>query len=128
MNAATLDILLALTLLWGKHTIGDYFLQSTWQVMNKSRYGHPGGLVHSAIHVAMTPIVFLVLPTPRFALIGAILASEFIVHYHIDWGKEQIVKAGGWSNRDAAYWRAFGIDQFAHFATYVAIVLFVTSR
>jgi hypothetical protein len=33
--------------------------------MNKGHYGHPGGILHSAIHVALTPLVYLVIAPLR---------------------------------------------------------------
>ena len=126
MSSANIDILLALTLLWTKHTIADYFLQSLWQVTNKCRYGHPGGLLHALIHVALTPIVFLVLPMPAPAIVGYLLLGEYVIHYHLDWAKEKTVRTKGWGFMDAAFWRAFGIDQYAHFLTYIGMIVFLS--
>ncbi len=127
MSTASITILMAITLLWTKHTIADYFLQTWWQVSNKSRYCHPGGLLHAFIHVALTPVVFLVLPMPTLAMVGYILLGEFVIHYHLDWTKEQVVRARGWTNMDPQFWRAFGVDQFAHFATYIGIIVVLLS-
>ena len=32
-----------------------------YQFCNKDTYGHPGGVLHAGIHVALTPFVYLVL-------------------------------------------------------------------
>ncbi len=115
-------IILGFTFLSVKHTIADFFLQTPYQYLNKGTYGHPGGLLHSGIHVALSVPVFLLL-APSSALFGAaILAGEFVVHYHTDWLKEQANKRNGWQPDGPAFWRAFGVDQLAHMLTYIAIV------
>lgn len=119
-EAATLT-LAAITVLLVKHTIADFFLQNAYQHRNKGRYGHPGGLLHAFIHVGLTTPVFLVI-TPSQTLAGVILAGEFVIHYHIDWTKENVTAWNGWTPAQAAFWRALGVDQLMHGLTYVAIV------
>ena len=55
------DILWAFAILSAKHTAADFFLQTPYQYLNKGTYGHPGGLLHAAIHAVLTPLVYLVL-------------------------------------------------------------------
>lgn len=115
-------LLLALAVLMTKHTAADFLLQTPYQYLNKGIYGHPGGLLHAGIHIVLTIPVFLVL-TPAFAtLVPAVLAGEFVVHYHVDWIKEQAVKRGGWDQETAQFWWALGLDQLAHMLTYLAMV------
>ncbi|MEW9807374.1 DUF3307 domain-containing protein [Mesorhizobium sp. ZMM04-5] len=110
-------------LLLVKHCLGDFVLQTKWQVHEKGIYGAPGGLVHSAIHVAGT-LVALLLVQASFPVVATVLIAEFVVHYHIDWGKEKVVRYFGW--RDGArFWNAIGFDQLLHGLTYVAIVAYV---
>ena len=116
------NILLAFAILTAKHTIADFFLQTPYQYMNKGIYGHPGGLLHAAIHSALTPLVYLALAPTSLLIAILIPAGEFIVHYHIDWVKEQAGKMGEWTTDDPGFWRALGVDQFAHNLTYVAII------
>ena len=116
------DILLAFAILTAKHTLADFFLQSPYQYMNKGVYGHPGGLIHAAIHAALTTLVYLALTPPTLLLALLIPAAEFIVHYHIDWAKERIGKLGRWTTEDPEFWRALGVDQLAHNLTYVLII------
>jgi len=54
-------VLAAVAILMLKHAVADFYLQSSYQYMNKGTYGHPGGIIHSAIHVALTPLVYLVI-------------------------------------------------------------------
>lgn len=114
-------VLFAIGYLLLKHAIADFFLQTPYQWKNKGRYGHPGGLLHAAIHVALTAPVFLILPPVTREVGAALLAGEFVLHYHIDWLKERTLKAHGWTTANSAYWRTTGIDQLAHNLTYVAI-------
>jgi hypothetical protein len=62
-----------------------------------------------------------VLITPSFKLGAAIIVAEFVVHYHIDWLKEQVMKRTGWQTADNGYWWALGGDQLLHQLSYVAI-------
>lgn len=116
-GAALIAVFLILTT---KHFVCDYPLQTRWQLDNKGTYGHPGGIVHSAIHAIATTIAFLVI-TPTFVLGAAIMAGEFVAHYHIDWTKENLIRRMGWTAKDRSFWLALGTDQLAHHLTYVAI-------
>lgn len=104
-----------------KHAVADFYLQSAYQYLNKRQYGHPGGIVHSAIHAALTPLVYLVI-APSLLLAFGIAASEFLLHYHIDWLKEQITHRNGWTAQDRGFWYALGADQLVHGLTYLVIV------
>lgn len=102
-----------------KHFLFDFVLQTPYQLANKGKYGHPGGLLHSGLHVLGTAAALAIVgPAPTVFL--AILVAEFVVHYHIDWGKEQITARHG-SGMDGFFWRMIGLDQLLHHLTYVAI-------
>ncbi len=120
----TPDIALALwaiAYLQAKHFVCDFALQSPFQVRTKGIYGHPGGFLHAGIHIIGTaPVFFLIRPSLLVGL--AVLAAEFVVHYHIDWSKEQILRQRGWSTAKGGYWILLGVDQLLHGWTYVAIV------
>ncbi len=115
-------------ILWGfavlavKHTIADYFLQTAYMFKNKGTYGHPGGLIHAGLHVALTPAVFLVLPPASMLQVFSILAGEFVVHYHLDWSKEQLIKHYHLTQADPWFWHLFGLDQLGHSLTYLVII------
>lgn len=114
-------VLAALTYLQFKHFIFDYVLQTPYQYLNKGKYGHPGGFLHAALHVAGTLPVFLILPSTIGTAL-AIAAAEFVLHYHIDWTKEQLLRRGRLTPDTAGYWRLHGLDQFVHQATYIGVV------
>ena len=118
-------VLLALAVvavLMFKHAVADFYLQTAYQYLNKGKYGHPGGFIHAGIHVALTPLVYLVLLPGSLLMVGAIALGEFFLHYHVDWVKEQITRRNGWTTQDRGFWHALGTDQFLHGLTYLLIV------
>ena len=115
-----------LALLFAKHFVCDFILQTPWQIAQKGIYGAPGGLLHSGLHVVGTFVAILpLLPDPTAVVL--LLAAEFLVHYHIDWSKEQTVRRLGWKV-GARFWNAIGFDQLLHGLTYLAIVVYVIGR
>lgn len=122
MSDITCAILLSFIVLSVKHTIGDYLLQTQYQILNKGTYGHPGGLIHSGLHAILTLPVFLILAPSSVVIGAAILCGEFLVHYHLDWSKEQLVKRLSLTQTDPVFWYLFGFDQLGHMLTYVAII------
>ena len=121
MTQNVLLVLAALAVLQIKHFVCDFVIQTSYQFRNKGIYGHPGGLIHAGLHAATSIAVFLVL-TPPLAVGVGIVVAEFILHYHIDWLKEQIVKREQWVFPQAEFWWVFGFDQFLHQFTYLGIV------
>jgi hypothetical protein len=115
-------LLVAVAVLMFKHMLADFYLQSAYQYLNKRTYGHPGGIMHAGIHVALTPLVYLVLAPASLLLAAAIALGEFIVHYHTDWLKEQLTHRSGWTAQDRCFWLALGTDQLVHGITYLMIV------
>ena len=122
MPDAAYIVLAAVAVIMLKHTAADFFLQTPYQYLNKGIYGHPGGLLHAGIHVALTPLVYLVIAPASLVLAGAIALGEFAVHYHIDWTKEQVNRRCGFTPQTAGYWHALGVDQLLHGLTYIVIV------
>ena len=114
--------LAAMAYLLAKHAVADFFLQTETIYRQKGIYGAPGGLLHALIHILLTAPVFLLFPGGSAALAFGLLGAEFLVHYHIDWAKEQIVHHYGWRFADRQYWCALGFDQLLHGLTYVAIL------
>lgn len=115
-------VLAAMAYLLIKHCIADFLLQTENQRRGKGVYGATGGIAHSATHILLTAPVFLILPDVGIGTAAALLAGEFVVHYHLDWSKDQILRRNGWTTRDTAFWWALGIDQLAHGLTYVGLL------
>lgn len=115
-------ILLGFTWLAVKHCLADFIFQTPYQYQNKGIYGHPGGLIHAGVHVLLTAPLFLILPAPSAFAAVAIMAGEYAIHYHIDWLKEQAVRRYALVADTPGFWYALGVDQLAHYLTYIAIV------
>lgn len=122
MPKLVLLALAAVAVLMFKHAVADFYLQTAYQYLNKGKYGHPGGLIHAGIHTALTPLVYLVLLPGSLLVAGAIAVGEFLLHYHIDWLKEQVTHRNGLTPQHRGFWYALGTDQFLHGLTYLLIV------
>lgn len=115
------DVLLLVALLFTKHAIVDFPMQTPYQYLNKGTYGHPGGWVHAGLHGLFTLIVFLFFVTPYAAICLALI--DAIIHYHVDWAKMNINKKMGWGpNTHEQFWWLLGLDQYFHAMTYVALI------
>src|SRR5271167_5011229 len=90
LRSAAMTLLLTAMLAFQiKHFIADFVLQPYSMVSRKGDYLHPAGLAHAGIHVAgSVPALMIVTRAPE--LIAALLAGEFIVHYHTDWLKARL--------------------------------------
>ena len=108
-----------LALLFLKHFIIDFPLQTPYQYLNKGTYGHPGGILHSALHGFGTWLC-LFWYTPAAVTMAFV---DFIVHYNVDWAKMNINKKlnlGPLSSEK--FWWLLGFDQLLHSLTYLAII------
>jgi len=120
-----MDILLLMFLLQCKHWYADFGIQTYDQTVKKGLYGDPVGISHSMDHTLWTIIALCVFAVfypldPVILLVISIL--EGVAHYHIDWFK---VKYGNKNPATPRYWAEFGLDQFAHQATYLIIVWYL---
>jgi hypothetical protein len=121
MGPATALVLSSLALLEVKHFICDFVLQTAYLYRNKGIYGHREGFIHAGLHaVGSLPAILII--TNAAPLVVAILAVEFLIHYHIDWLKLYFDKRHRLGINQRLYWIVFGADQLAHQITYVAIV------
>ncbi len=98
-----------------KHFIADFPLQPPYQWQNKGKYGHPGGLLHAAIHGTFTYIILYYFNMPLWLAL-----LDLIVHYHIDWLKMQLP----WKPDNKYFWWALGVDQMLHYLTYAGIIAY----
>jgi hypothetical protein len=106
-----------------KHFIADFVLQSPYILDNRRFYGHPGGLLHVAIHLVGSLIALLIVGT-SFSVVAALLIVEGLVHYHLDWAKDNIVAWRDLSPRDSGFWYATGLDQGLHQLTYIGMTAY----
>jgi hypothetical protein len=105
-----------LLMLFIKHWICDFVWQTPDMIAAKGKYGAWKGVVHSSHHAVLTFVIFIAAGV-RFALMMALL--DFILHYHIDYVK---VKYGESNMASSRFWKHFGLDQLAHYVTYLIIV------
>lgn len=120
----TIWVVILLAMLEVKHFLFDFVFQTPYQLKHKGIYGHPGGLLHSGLHVLGTAVALAVVGTP-IVLAAAVLAAEFVLHYHLDWMKEYESRRRAANIGDASFWRMIGLDQLMHQLTYVAILAVV---
>ena len=89
-------------------------------VDSKSKYGAGLGLVHAAIHGIGTAVVLLLWLNAGMVVLG-LAVLDFLIHYHTDYTKENVVKIAGWTIADAKFWWALSADQTVHQLTYVGL-------
>lgn len=104
-----------------KHFVCDGPLQTLAMVKSKAIYGDHMGLVHAAIHGVGTLFV-LACAGSAISTMLFLAALDFIIHYHVDYGKENIVKHFKWTTLDAKFWWALSADQTLHQLTYLGLV------
>ena len=117
-----IDIIGLLFALQMKHLLADYCLQTKGMIQNRRRYGHRDGIAHVFVHGAGSLLVFALFGAIS-GLVFAIIFGEMLIHYHIDWAKDNLVQRMGVTTEDRSYWIAAGTDQALHHATYLVMVL-----
>jgi hypothetical protein len=135
---AVLGLLLGLGV---KHLIVDFALQPPYMYLNKGKFGHPGGIIHSLLHAASTIVVIGIWSVvTKYGIAGAhalvnIVVLEFWWHYMTDLTKVRLCQHFGWralppkgKEHDVqelakcnCFWIALGVDQFSHFTNYLVI-------
>ena len=113
-------VLLVVAALQVKHFICDGPLQTRAMVEAKGHYGRPLGLLHSFVHTVGTVLVLtgFGFAAPLVLLLGLL---DFVIHYHVDFTKENVVRKAGWNPTQAYFWWALSADQMAHQLTYLLI-------
>lgn len=114
--------------LFFKHLLFDFFLQPPYQYKNKGTYLHMGGIFHAGLHVIGTVLVLFlcgIVNLPVWIAL-AVVGSEFLIHYHMDYFKVRICKAKNYlPTNSEKYWWWLGFDQFVHQMNYVLIIYLV---
>jgi hypothetical protein len=115
----TTTVFILLALFGIKHFIADFLMQYEYMLREKGIYGAEGGLHHAAVHAALT---FLILTFFLHSANDIILLAlaDGVIHYHIDWAKQQLNK--GLSTTDRMFWVWMGADQGLHYLTYIGII------
>ncbi len=121
MNETLQSGLLLLVALQVKHVICDGPLQTVLMVRDKSIYGKPNGLLHGFIHAAGCFVVLGLWGLP-LTLVASLALLDGVIHYHVDFTKENLMKRIGWGYSDGPFWWSIITDQTLHHMTYVLLV------
>ncbi|WP_037253417.1 DUF3307 domain-containing protein [Roseobacter sp. SK209-2-6] len=114
------SVLLLLCLLQIKHLFADFFLQTTKMLSGRGSYLHAGRAQHAGVHCLGSILVFVIMGAPVvFTLIVCLV--EWVVHFHIDYGKAHYSEKKELTPQQAVFWRAMGTDQCLHQLTYIAM-------
>ena len=114
------SLILLLVLFQAKHFICDGPLQTSAMVQDKGHYGRWLGIKHAGIHGLGTLVVMLVASVaPLFAVVFALV--DFLLHYHIDFSKEQVVRRQGWTTATPQFWWSLSADQVLHQVSYILL-------
>ncbi|RYD64578.1 MAG: DUF3307 domain-containing protein [Verrucomicrobiaceae bacterium] len=124
------QLLLAFILIQFKHLIIDWIWQPPYEHQNKGIYGHWGGIQHAFKNaIGTATAVGAAFSFASGPLVLLVFVFDFIVHYHIDWMKKQVVaRYDLHPMKDPEFWWATGVDQFAHQLTYLFILWYVANR
>jgi hypothetical protein len=112
-------LLLGLALLGIKHFLADFVLQFPYMVRDKGIYGAEGGIHHAMLHASFTFLILVFLANNANDIILLSLLDG-VLHYHIDWAKQQLNK--GLTPADRMFWAWIGLDQALHYLTYLGIL------
>ena len=118
---ATVFILLALFGI--KHFIADFLMQYDYMLREKGIYGATGGVHHAMVHASFTFFILVFFCNNANEII-ALSFADFVLHYHIDYFKQQLSRGKLMPHRQ--FWILFGADQTLHYLTYVGIISYVT--
>lgn len=114
------SVLLLLCALQVKHLFADFFLQTPKMLSGRCAYVHVGRAQHAGVHVLGSAIVFLLFGAPvMFILVLGVL--EWVVHFHIDFGKARFSERRKLHPQQAMFWQAMGSDQALHQLSYIAM-------
>jgi hypothetical protein len=103
-----------------KHVICDGPLQTLAMVKAKRHYLKPLGFAHAIIHALGTFLVGLAFGL-GFVPALQLAALDGVIHYHVDFAKENIVHRAGWVETQGPFWWSFTTDQALHHMTYLLL-------
>jgi len=115
MDIELIQFEILLSLLFLKHFLFDFVLQSKDMLFGKTLFGNWLGIKHSLYHGAGT---FFVLTVVSFECAIIFAIADAIIHYHIDWIR------GRFGSKDITsdtFWCHLGLDQLAHGFTYIVL-------
>jgi hypothetical protein len=120
------NVLFLLAAFQVKHFICDGPLQTAAMVRDKAVFLKPLGLLHAGLHGLGTALVCVSASLP-LGTAAAYAIVDFLVHYCVDFTKENTVLRAGWTIKQAYFWWALSFDQLLHHLTYLTLVYWITS-
>ena len=114
------EVFIVLALLFIKHWYVDFVNQNNEEVAHKGIYLNWLGVKHSLKQGLATMAVFIVWCDPVTTFILGVI--DFVLHYHIDYCK---MRFGNRDIKTPQFWAQLGLDQLAHYFTYLGIVWLV---
>jgi hypothetical protein len=102
-------------LLFIKHYLADFVLQTNKMAKNKQKYVY---LEHSLIHSGLTFLIALMFVPLQLA--ATLSCIDFAIHHNVDYIKTKLSK--NLTQADRLYWVYFGADQLLHALTYLLIL------
>lgn len=111
-------------LLLCKHAIADLALQSRLTNGTKTDLRTPRLWTHCLDHAILTFFVTLLV----VGVVNAVWLSllDFVAHFAIDYIKSMHHKRNNIATGKGKYWTYAAVDQIAHYATYLALVILAT--
>lgn len=116
------NVLVILALLFIKHYLVDFVLQTQEEIDNKGKFFKWKGFKHSLKHGLLTAFVLYLTPLPA-VIISFLAIFDMVVHYLIDWIK---MNYGNKDIKTKQFWNHLGLDQLAHQLTYIFIIGSIT--
>jgi len=108
-----------------KHFLVDWVFQTEYQAKTKGIYFHIGGIMHSFQH-ALASFIILSFVDPSKGLILATV--DGILHYHIDWIKQNLSSLWKLTPSDKRFWIFIGADQLLHQLTYLLMIYLLIQK
>ena len=114
-----------------KHFICDFGLQGRLKyIHDKHLLTSAKGHFHALDHAVGTALVFLFVSSwalaqgqKIFTTIIVFAMLDYVLHFMIDWLKNNFVKANGWKQESRQFWILTSIDQSLHAVCYFLIVI-----
>lgn len=104
-----------------KHFLADFVFQTKYQWSNKGTFLHPGGLLHSGIHAALTTLILLI----NDVCFVELILLDFVSHYVIDYCKVNINRKFNFTPDTYGFWVMTGLDQLLHYLTYITMMYII---
>ena len=122
------SVVFILGLLFLKHFLCDFVLQTQYMMAKKDNYiDAVGAFLHSFLHGFFTFLVLILFCDIKLAAVLA--TADLFIHYHVDFLKAVIsnkLKVEGIHQKK--FWNLFGLDQLIHAWTYIGIFFMVENN